>query len=52
MDEGMTLPAVRRIIELQHELARLTRERDELARRLNALGPGDAPAPGARSENL
>jgi MerR family transcriptional regulator, heat shock protein HspR len=43
MDEGMTLPAVRRIIELQHELARITHERDELARRLHALG---------RSENL
>ncbi|TDB96614.1 MerR family transcriptional regulator [Actinomadura sp. 7K534] len=43
MDEGMTLPAIRRIIELQHELAQVTRERDELARRLDALGsgPGD-----------
>ena len=36
MDEGMTLPAIRRILELQHELAELTRERDELARRLAA----------------
>lgn len=36
MDEGMTLPAIRRIIELQHELAQVTRERDELARRLEA----------------
>jgi MerR family transcriptional regulator/heat shock protein HspR len=34
MNEGMTLPAIRRIIELQHELARITRERDELAQRL------------------
>ncbi|MFC4909342.1 MerR family transcriptional regulator [Actinomadura gamaensis] len=34
MDEGMTLPAIRRIIELEHQLAELTRERDELARRL------------------
>ncbi|GAA2612563.1 MerR family transcriptional regulator [Actinomadura fulvescens] len=34
MDEGMTLTAIRRIIELEHELARLTRERDELRRRL------------------
>ncbi|MEU7828980.1 MULTISPECIES: MerR family transcriptional regulator [unclassified Nonomuraea] len=34
MDQGMTLPAIRRIIELQHELAEITRERDELARRL------------------
>ncbi|MFI0445469.1 MerR family transcriptional regulator [Actinomadura sp. 6N118] len=35
MDEGMTLTAIRRIIELEHELARLTRERDELQRRLD-----------------
>jgi DNA-binding transcriptional MerR regulator len=34
MDEGMTLPAIRRIIELQQQVADLTRERDELARRL------------------
>ncbi|WP_141578436.1 MerR family transcriptional regulator [Actinomadura sp. WMMA1423] len=34
MGEGMTLPAIRRIFELQHEVAELTRERDELARRL------------------
>ncbi|MEW2353607.1 MerR family transcriptional regulator [Spirillospora sp. NPDC029432] len=40
MDEGMTLPAIRRIIELQYQLAELTRERDELARRLDALGEG------------
>ena len=44
MDEGMTLPAVRRIIELEHHLAEVTgrlaevtRERDELARRLAEL---------------
>ncbi|MEU8310014.1 MerR family transcriptional regulator [Actinomadura sp. NPDC048955] len=41
MGEGMTLPAIRRIFELQHEVAELTRERDELARRL-AAGPGSA----------
>ncbi|MEV0667493.1 MerR family transcriptional regulator [Actinomadura luteofluorescens] len=41
MGEGMTLPAIRRIFELQHEVAELTRERDELARRL-AGGPGAA----------
>jgi MerR family transcriptional regulator, heat shock protein HspR len=35
MNEGMTLPAIRRIIELQHQVAELTRERDELARRLS-----------------
>jgi MerR family transcriptional regulator/heat shock protein HspR len=34
MDEGISLPAIRRIFELEHEVARLTRERDELARRL------------------
>ncbi|MFA1542576.1 MerR family transcriptional regulator [Actinomadura monticuli] len=38
MDEGMTLPAIRRIFELQHELAELTRERDALAARLVELG--------------
>ncbi|MEU8798677.1 MerR family transcriptional regulator [Spirillospora sp. NPDC048819] len=45
MDEGMTLPAIRRIIELQHELAQVTRERDELAHHLDALrsAPGDRP---------
>jgi MerR family transcriptional regulator/heat shock protein HspR len=37
MDDGMTLPAIRRIIELQCELAALTRERDELAARLTTL---------------
>lgn len=39
MDQGMTLPAIRRIIELQHQVAELTRERDELIQRLNALQP-------------
>jgi MerR family transcriptional regulator, heat shock protein HspR len=33
-DEGITLPAIRRIIELERRLAEVTRERDELARRL------------------
>ena len=33
-DEGITMQAIRRIIELEHELAVVTRERDELARRL------------------
>jgi MerR family transcriptional regulator/heat shock protein HspR len=33
-DQGMTLPAIRRIIELEHQLAQITRERDELARHL------------------
>jgi DNA-binding transcriptional MerR regulator len=35
-DEGMTMPAIRRIIELERQLAEVTRERDELARRLSA----------------
>ncbi len=37
MGEGMTLPAIRRIIELEQALATVTRERDELARRLAAF---------------
>ena len=36
-DEGMTLPAIRRIIELEEQLAEVTRQRDELARRLAEL---------------
>ena len=33
-DEGMTLPAIRRIIELERELAEVAAQRDELAARL------------------
>ena len=33
-DEGITLQAIRRIIDLEQQLAEVTRERDELARRL------------------
>jgi DNA-binding transcriptional MerR regulator len=33
-DEGITLQAIRRIIELERQLAEVTRQRDELARRL------------------
>ena len=33
-DEGMTLPAIRRIIELEQALAEVARQRDELAARL------------------
>jgi len=33
-DEGMTMAAIRRIIELEQQLAELRRERDELARTL------------------
>jgi MerR family transcriptional regulator/heat shock protein HspR len=36
-DEGITLQAIRRIIELEGQLAAVTRERDELARRLADL---------------
>ncbi|MFB4299614.1 MerR family transcriptional regulator [Actinomadura sp. NTSP31] len=44
MDEGMTLPAIRRIFELQHRLAEITRERDELARLLAARSRAQAPS--------
>src|SRR5499427_9885878 len=33
-DEGITLQAIRRIIDLEEQLAEVTRQRDELARRL------------------
>jgi DNA-binding transcriptional MerR regulator len=36
-DEGITLQAIRRIIELEQQLAEVTRQRDELARRLAEL---------------
>jgi len=36
-DEGITLQAIRRIIELEHQLDAVRRERDELARRLAEL---------------
>jgi MerR family transcriptional regulator, heat shock protein HspR len=36
-DEGITLPAIRRIMELEEQLAEVTRQRDELARRLAEL---------------
>ena len=36
-DEGMTLPAIRRIIELETQLADVTRQRDQLVRRLTEL---------------
>jgi DNA-binding transcriptional MerR regulator len=35
-DEGITLQAVRRIIELERQRAEVPRERDDLARRLTA----------------
>ncbi len=33
-DEGMTMPAIRRIIELEQQLSEVIRQRDELAVRL------------------
>jgi DNA-binding transcriptional MerR regulator len=36
-DDGITMQAIRRIIELERQLAVVTRERDELARRLADL---------------
>lgn len=36
-DEGMTMSAIRRIIELERQLAEVTRQRDELAVRLSAV---------------
>ena len=33
-DEGMTMPAIRRIIDLEEQLAEVARQRDELAARL------------------
>jgi MerR family transcriptional regulator/heat shock protein HspR len=47
-DEGITLQAIRRIIELEHRLAVVTRERDELARRLAALLGALSPYPRRR----
>ena len=36
-DEGMTLPAIRRIIELERQLAEVSAQRDELAARLKEV---------------
>ncbi|MBO0820285.1 MAG: MerR family transcriptional regulator [Nocardiopsaceae bacterium] len=36
-DEGMTMPAIRRIIELEQRLAEVTRERDALAGQLREV---------------
>jgi MerR family transcriptional regulator/heat shock protein HspR len=36
-DEGMTMPAIRRIIELERQLAEVARDRDELASRLASV---------------
>jgi MerR family transcriptional regulator, heat shock protein HspR len=45
-DEGMTMSAIRRIIELEQQLAEVTRERDELASRLARLLSGRGPRAG------
>jgi MerR family transcriptional regulator, heat shock protein HspR len=37
-DEGMTMPAIRRIIELEQQLVDVVRQRDELAARLAEAG--------------
>jgi MerR family transcriptional regulator, heat shock protein HspR len=37
MGEGMTLPAIRRIIELEGQLTEVLRDRDELARQLTGV---------------
>ena len=39
-DQGITLQAIRRIIDLEQRLAQVTRERDELVRRLAELLSG------------
>ena len=50
-DEGMTLPAIRRIIDLERQLAEVTMQRDELARRLTAISRSQAArSQAARSE--
>jgi MerR family transcriptional regulator, heat shock protein HspR len=36
-DEGLTLPAIRRIIELEQQLAEVAQQRDELAARLSEV---------------
>lgn len=36
-DEGMTMPAIRRIIELEQQLAEVARQRDDLVARLSAV---------------
>src|SRR5579872_4450152 len=40
-DEGITLQAIRRIIDLEQQLAEVTRQRDELARRLASMTKAD-----------
>ena len=46
-DEGMTMPAIRRIIELEQQLVRVARQRDELPAAGFRGGPGTVPADSA-----
>ena len=43
-DEGMTMAAIRRIIELEEQLAEVTRERDQLATLLAELSRRASPS--------
>ncbi len=49
-DEGITLQAIRRIIELERQLAAVTRERDELAAAWPNGASGRASRPGRTRE--
>ncbi|MFG6200578.1 MerR family transcriptional regulator, partial [Nonomuraea sp. JJY05] len=44
MDQGMTLPAIRLILDLRRQLIEITQERDELARELAELQAKSATA--------
>jgi len=50
-DEGITLQAIRRIIDLEQQLAEVTRQRDEVARQRDELARllAERPLPGPRS---
>ena len=49
-DEGITLQAIRRIIDLEQQLAEVTRQRDEVARQRDELARllAERPLPGPR----
>lgn len=47
MGEGMSLSAIRRIIELEYQLAQITHERDQLRQRLAGHGHAGGHGPGA-----
>jgi MerR family transcriptional regulator, heat shock protein HspR len=50
-DEGITLQAIRRIIDLEQQLAEVTRQRDEVTRQRDELARllAERPLPGPRS---